>query len=68
MQFGKTALMCSAEYGHLEVAKLLLDRNANIEAKDYVRPRDMMSGRGGLLRRLRSYQFYARQRIFYGNF
>ena len=39
MQAGKTALMYSAYEGHLEVVKLLLDGNANIEAKDGVRPR-----------------------------
>ncbi len=48
MQDDQTALMHSAMNGHSEVVKLLLDRNANIEAKDkQVRPRDMMSGRGG---------------------
>ena len=38
--------MCSAFKGHFEIAKLLLYRNANIEAQNNVRPRDMMSGRG----------------------
>ena len=39
MQGGSTALMLSADEGQLEVVKLLLDGNANIEAKDVVRPR-----------------------------
>ncbi len=45
MQYERTALMCSAQKGHHEVAKLLLDRNANTEQQDKVTPRDMMSGR-----------------------
>ena len=47
VQIGMTALIRSADEGHLDIVKLLLDRNANIEATDEVRPRDMMSGRGG---------------------
>ncbi len=41
-----TALIWSAMKGDSEVAKLLLDRNANIEHQDKVTPRDMMSRRG----------------------
>ena len=26
--------MCAAEYGHLEVVKLLLEHNADVQAKD----------------------------------
>ena len=31
---GNTALMVAAAYGHTEVVKLLIDKGANIEAKN----------------------------------
>jgi ankyrin repeat protein len=34
---GDTSLMEAARHGHVEVASLLLQRGANIEAKDNVR-------------------------------
>ena len=36
-QFGWTSLMCAAIEGHVEVASLLLQRGADIEAKTKVR-------------------------------
>ena len=35
-QYGHTALMNAAEKGHIEVVKMLLDGNANIEAANTV--------------------------------
>ena len=35
-QYGLTALILAAYFGHIEVVKMLLDRNANIEAVDNV--------------------------------
>ena len=32
---GKTSLIYAAKNGHIEVVKLLLENNANVEAKDY---------------------------------
>jgi hypothetical protein len=37
-QYGRTPLHCAAAYGKLEVATLLLERGADKEAKDNVRP------------------------------
>ena len=36
-QVGWTSLILAARYGHVEVASLLLQRGADIEAKDRVR-------------------------------
>ena len=36
-QGGGTSLMWAADRGHVEVASLLLQHGANIEAKNYVR-------------------------------
>ena len=36
-QNGHTALMCAAESGHVDCARLLLDAGADMNAKDVVR-------------------------------
>jgi hypothetical protein len=36
MQDGRTALMMAANNGHLEVVRLLLEKDADIQAKDEV--------------------------------
>jgi ankyrin repeat protein len=37
MQYGDTAVMVAARNGHLSVVEYLVDRGADIEAKDRVR-------------------------------
>ena len=38
-QYGRTALMGAAEYGHTDCARLLLDAGADKEVKEHVRAR-----------------------------
>ena len=59
-QYGGTALIGAARFGHADCARLLLDAGADKEAKDNVRAR---AGRGALMC-VASVAIFSRHRFF----